>query len=123
MYKGIIIAESLMNPEIINKLRVYKIEISEKDEEIPRENRKTRWHLYWVKIGKKQIEEISGNIKEGWYAHFWQGKDIIVIFKDKKFKINFDDKLTWKDAVDYGKSLGIPEEQLDFLIEEVEGEK
>jgi hypothetical protein len=29
----------------------------------------------------------------------------------------FSDKSTWNDATEYGKSLGIPKEQLDFLID------
>lgn len=41
----------------------------------------------------------------------------MVVFKDKTFEIDYDDKETWKEAVDYGLSLGIPAEQLDFLIE------
>ena len=49
--------------------------------------------------------------------HFWKDRDVIAIFKDKKFEFNYDDKSTWKDVVNYGLSLGIPKEQLDFLIE------
>lgn len=48
--------------------------------------------------------------------HFWQDRDVIVVFRDKMFEVNFDDKETWKDAVAYGLSVGVPEEQLDFLI-------
>ena len=33
------------------------------------------------------------------------------------FEFNYDKKETWKAAVNYGLSLGIPKEQLDFLIE------
>jgi hypothetical protein len=50
--------------------------------------------------------------------HFWKGRGIIAIFKDKIFEFNYDDKATWSEAISYGTSLGIPKEQLDFLIEE-----
>ena len=43
--------------------------------------------------------------------------DIIVIFKNKIFNIKYSDKKTWSEAVAYGKSIGIPEEQLDFPID------
>lgn len=118
MYKGSIISESLKEPSFINKLKVYRVKIGEEDEEIPRENRIGRWHLYWVEVSEDEIKEISKELKEGWYAHFWQNKKVIVIFKDKRFKIDFDNKETWKEVLEYGKSLGIPEEQLDFPIEE-----
>ena len=40
-----------------------------------------------------------------------------ILFKGKRFEIKFSDKSTWKDAVNYGLSIGIPAEQLDFAIE------
>jgi hypothetical protein len=49
--------------------------------------------------------------------HFWDGRDVIAIFKNKVFEFNYDDKSTWSEAVDYGRSQGIPDEQLDFIIE------
>ena len=50
--------------------------------------------------------------------HFWEpGKDeVLVVFKSKTFDIKHSDKSTWSEAMAYGKSIGIPEEQLDFVI-------
>lgn len=50
--------------------------------------------------------------------HFWEpGKDeVLAVFKNKTFDIKHSDKSTWSGAVEHGKSIGIPEEQLDFLI-------
>lgn len=45
------------------------------------------------------------------------GDEVKVVFREKIFSIKFTDKSTWKDAVTHGKSIGIPEEQLDFLID------
>lgn len=110
-YKGIIVEESLKDNRIVNDLEVIEVRIS--DEEKPEE----RWHLYTVKVSKKEIEKLSKNIKQGWYMHFWKDRGVIVIFRDKKFKLNFDDKTTWKPVVEYGRSLGIPKEELDFPID------
>jgi hypothetical protein len=120
VWKGIVISESLKEPSFINEFKVYKVEISKEEENIINENRKARWHLYWVKAKSKQIKQLAQEqLKQGWYTHFWNNKrEILVIFSGKKFKINFDNKETWKEAVEYGKSLGIPEHQLDFPIEE-----
>ena len=118
MYKGIIISESLNEPSFINQFKVYRVEISKEEENIPNENRKARWHLYWVKAKAKQIKQLSKEIKQGWYTHFWNSKrEMKVIFKDKIFNMQFDNKDSWKDAVEYGKSLGIPEYQLDFPVD------
>jgi len=71
-------------------------------------------HLYWVSATDKQIETLTSQIRSGWYAHFWKGRKLLVVFRGKKFALESRDKSTWKEAVEYGKSVGIPEEQLDF---------
>lgn len=112
-YQGVIIEESLENALLINKLKVISARVS--DDEDPNE----RWHLYKVEVGEPEIKKISDAIKTGWYAHFWrdEGKDMIVVFKEKIFKVNSQDKNTWKDAIDFGLSVGIIPEQLEFLPE------
>jgi len=49
--------------------------------------------------------------------HFWKDKDVIAVFEGKKFAFNYDDKSSWTPAVEYGLSIGIPKEQLDFPID------
>jgi len=49
--------------------------------------------------------------------HFWNDRDVIAIFHGKKFEFNYDDKSLWAPAVEHGLSIGIPKEQLDFLID------
>ena len=110
-YTGIIVEESLEENRILNDLEIIKVKITKE------ENPAQRWHLYTVRVSKEDIEKLSKNIKTGWYMHFWKGRNIVVIFRNKKFEFNFDDKSTWKPAVEYGLSLGIPKEQLDFLID------
>lgn len=75
-----------------------------------------RWHIYNVKCSEKDIEKLKDGLKDKWYAHFWQGRDIIAVFKGRIFKFNFNKKETWHDVINYGLSLGIPREQLDFPI-------
>ncbi len=82
------------------------------------ENPADRWHLYKVKISKDEIQKLSKYIRAGkWYMHFWKERDLIAVFKDKIFEFNYDNKASWASAIEYGLSLGIPEEQLDFVIE------
>jgi len=45
---------------------------------------------------------------------------VIVVYPNKEFDIVYSDKDSWKDAIAYGQSLGIPIEQLDFKIDEYE---
>jgi hypothetical protein len=50
----------------------------------------------------------------GWYAHFWREDTVIVVYHDRIFKLDRDDRSTWQEAIEHGKAQGIPEEQLDF---------
>lgn len=109
MLEGIIIENSLNNPDVLKTLEVVK---TWED---------GSWKLHSVRISAKQASSLSHQLADGpWYIHFWKENqnDVLVIFKNKEFWIKFDDKNTWKDALQYGLSLGIPKEQLDFLIDQ-----
>jgi hypothetical protein len=93
-WKGIVISESLEEPSLLNEFDVYKARISRRDELID-----------------------DNGTKRGWYGHFWKGQKLLAVFQKKKFEFQAKDKSTWKEVVEYGKSIGIPEEQLDFPTE------
>jgi len=111
IYKGTIIEESLNDNRIINDLKITGFRIS-KDE-----NPADRWHLYTVTVTREDIARVAENIRPKWYMHFWKDKDVIAVFEGKKFAFNYDDKSSWTPAVEYGLSIGIPKEQLDFPID------
>lgn len=109
VYTGIIIEESLIDSKYINGIEITKTEIAHKG----------KWTLRTVNITKEKIQYLSSKIKSNsYYMHFWDNRNIILAFKDKIFEIDYDDKGTWKNAIDYGISIGIPKEQLDFPIKE-----
>ena len=49
--------------------------------------------------------------------HFWKENKMRVLFKGRKFVLDIDNKKSYKSAIDYGLSINIPKEQLDFEIE------
>jgi hypothetical protein len=76
--------------------------------------------LHEVLIEKEWAERLGNYLNEGpWYVHFWEpGSDnVLVVFKNKNFWIKHSDKNTWVEVIKYGKSIGIPDEQLDFLVD------
>jgi len=73
-WKGVIISEGLEEPSLLNGFDVYRARISKNDQPIDDRGHKERWHLYWVRATDKQIEALSSQIKDGWYAHFWKDK-------------------------------------------------
>ena len=111
-YKGTIVEESLLDNRLLNSFRINKVRISSAEQP------EDRWHLYEVEATPEQIDKLATQLKPtGWYTHFWQGDDVIVVFPNKKFEIKYSDQGTWKDAIAYGESIGIPTEQLDFKID------
>ncbi len=113
MLQGTIIENSLQDPSILKSLTVRK---TWQDGD---------WILHDVLIEEQDAIEIGSYLKEGpWYIHFWKpgSDDVLVVYKDTQFHIKFSDRSTWLDAVLYGKSIGIPEEQLDFKIHNPEHE-
>ena len=110
-WKGCIVEESLEDNRILNEIEIVKVRITIEEE------REKRWHLYNVLLSEKEIEKIHLLLKKGWYIHFWKDDRIMVLFKDKKFSLDANDKSTWKEAITYGLSIKIPREQLDFLSE------
>jgi len=109
VFKGVLIHESLKDKSYLDNIQIDKT-YKEKD-----------WTLHDISVKEDKINEFSKYLSSGpWYVHFWEeGKDDIrIVFKDKIFNIKSSDKSTWAEAVAYAKSIGIPEEQLDFRIEE-----
>lgn len=107
MLQGTIIENSLIDPSVLSDLSVLKSWPS------------GSWNLHQVQLDRQQALQLANNLSVGpWYMHFWEhGKDdILVIFKDRTFDIRYSEKSTWNEAVAYGRSIGIPEEQLDFHI-------
>ncbi len=111
LYQGAIIGESLSDERILNSLDLTSFTVTE--EEDPAE----RWHIYKVLVTREDIKRLAQNIKPGWYMHFWLGREVIVAFASQQFEFNYDNKKSWQPAIDYGLSMGIPLEQLDFPID------
>lgn len=106
--KGVIVENSLADKSIIT------------DVEVVRTWEDGDWKLREVEVSKEWAETFGRYLNDGpWYVHFWEpgSDDVLVVFKNKNFTIKHSDRNTWTQAVEYGKSIGIPEEQLDFLIE------
>lgn len=121
-YHGIIVSLSQKDKSI---LKSYEI-ISEK---------KTLFglfRLYKLRVSEvlidKAIKDLQDNMsdkilfkKQEFYFHFYRDNELIIVYKDKIFKVS-QDKSTWKDAITYGKGLNISEKQLDFIPNRFENE-
>lgn len=106
-FTGTIVLESLSDKDVLKNIKILRSEISPN----------LGWHLYTVELTENQLTELSINFKtDKWYAHFWNNNGLVVLFKNKVFKFNHEDKASRDSVIEYGLSLGIPPDQLDFPI-------
>lgn len=112
LYKGTIIEESLEDKAVLKDFKIQNTRVTTE------ENPADRWHMYTVEGSESAIEKLSEVLKPSkWYCHFWNGTDMIVVFKGKIFNFKYSDQSERNRAIEYGISIGIPKQQLDFLID------
>jgi hypothetical protein len=123
LYHGIVINLSQKDQKIINSqniigkkvvipglLVLYKIQV-----EKPKIN-----HV--IQLLQNNLRDKLSIFIQSFYFHLYNGEELIIVYKDKIFRIE-PDISTWKEAIEYGKKLGIPEKQLDFYPCRFEDEK
>ncbi len=97
-----IIQESLTDQSILEPFKIIKTESTSRDDA------DGGWNILTVEGPIEAIHNLAAFIKVGtWYAHFWNRNELIIVFKDKVITDR-------QKAVAYGRSIGIPEQQLDF---------
>ena len=118
-YEGVIIEESLGNKTVLQNMHI----VSTKIEPIIAEHKTPwlkRWTLHTVEIPENNAEEIAYQLsrdlekEHNWYADFKNDKYHYIIYRSKVFKVDLQNPLLYKEAKQYGISLGIPEYQVDF---------
>jgi hypothetical protein len=50
----------------------------------------------------------------GWYANFEVGDEDVVVFADRVFRYTKGDRAAWQEALAHARSVGVPEQQLDW---------
>ncbi|MEI7513596.1 MAG: hypothetical protein WCJ74_03185 [bacterium] len=117
-YKGAIVEESLEDKKVLSDFDIVETTVTDD------ENPDDRWHIHKVLADAEQIEKLSKFIKPTkWYANFWtdpvriEDGNIIVAYRDKVFSFHKDDEVGRGEAIQYGLSVDIPLEQLDFFTE------
>ena len=124
-YKGIIIEESLIKPNILRELEVVHTTISKvtEKEETPWLD---KWTMHTVCIKEDKIDEYAEKLSKlidithcgNWYCDFKNDKFHYVVFSNKVFKLDRTNKQDYINMKEYAISLGLPEHQLPQFIGE-----
>ena len=122
-YKGVIIEESLDSKDILKNVVILDTKVEKVTEE-----HKTPWIKQWtlhtVEIPEARVDEITAKLSvdlekdHNWYADFKNDKYHYIIYRDRVFKVDLNDPVLYKEAKEYGISVGIPEYQVDFAPED-----
>lgn len=119
IYKGTIIEESLLDKGVLKEVKI----LSTKVEKITEEHETPwleQWTLHSVEIPEEKGKEIAEKISRAldpdhggsWYADFKNATRHYIIFLNRIFSIDRQNKEQYDEAKEYGLSLGIPESQL-----------
>ena len=108
-FSGIVLDLEFEDPKIIEEFKVFA----------KRKSTTNPWVLYGIEIEGDQIDDVIRKIQsemksnKPFYAHFYDDEEMRVVFKNKVINVT-PDKSTWTPIIEYGGTLNIPEEQLDF---------
>jgi hypothetical protein len=114
---------NLLDTEFKNPNFVYKFKIFAK-----RKSEKNPWTMHGVVVSADRIENVIQEVQKNllsdkpFYAHFYRDNELIIVFKKRVFRVT-PDKSTWKEIIEYGRSLGVPDEQLVFAPNRFEDEE
>jgi len=121
-YRGVIIAESLTDPDILGKLNILSTKV-----EPVTEKHKTPWLKQWtlhtVEIPEDAGDAIAAQLasalsKNYWYADYKNDRYHFIVYSGKVFKVDLQDPVLYEEAKRYGVALGIPDYQVDFKPED-----
>ena len=97
--------------------------------------------IYTIEVDEKNIDEtvrlfqknMSTKLRKEWYITFHTEEKVIIVFRKRIFKLSgkgivpvyqkvldvsgAEDKEKWEEVIRYAKSLGVPDNQCDFLPE------
>lgn len=118
VWHAIIVDKSLKDPKVIDGLKVLGVQDAPE----------AGWKLYKVEVADDNLKDTIAMVQQklsagGWYVHFYSedGTKIVVVFRHRVFEL-VNNPSFWKPAIEYGKSVGIPEEQLTFSPNKFEEE-
>ncbi len=120
-WRGVVIAEGLRDPALINDLRVTGAFITAEGQPLDEDGTRGRWHLYWAEVRDDEIDRIQAATRHAWYAHFWRDDRLLVVYDDARFSMHRHDPSTWQPAIDHGLAQGLRREWLDFPADDPAG--
>jgi hypothetical protein len=116
VYSGALICESIrVGAELVGlPLTVTKVErIRVEDEPQP-------WTVIYFDVPAVRVDDLAAALSRvleregGWYCDFRSDDEVFVVFGDRVFRYRRGDRAARSAVEDYARSVGVPEDQIDW---------
>ncbi len=120
MFTGLIIKEGLQPDTNLEEFGLKIVKTKEwKVGKRAAEFQPKIWNAIYVEGAEKSIGSVADALARvllpKWYANFSDATTEYVVFQGKVFKHRKGDKEDAMEAMEYGRSLGLPDHQLDWV--------
>ena len=103
MFKLGIIEESLKDIKVLNMVKQYLF--SQRIEQIP-EDEYPVWHTNEYHIPDEKLKDLleilKDEVKETWYIHAFNDKQLFVVLKGRYFMLSLNRDYSWNEMIEYG---------------------
>ncbi len=116
MFKGLLLKESLLDLHVLDWLRVTKTEVW--NVENAAEYQPRVWTAIYFELEEGRAEDAAGKLsralKPAWFINGSTDDSVYVIFPGRIFVYRKGDSTQREAARQFGRTLGIPDGQLDW---------
>jgi hypothetical protein len=115
-FEGMLIKEGLTDEGVLASLQITRTEVWNVTNATPFQP--SQWSAMWFEGDASQAGATAGklsrSLKPDWYCNITTEQHSYVVFGGKVFKYPRGDPRGRAEAQEYGRSLGLPETQLDW---------
>jgi hypothetical protein len=118
MLRGAIVAESLRLDAAVQGVRLVVRKLERVEAGLGDQPR--LWTLLWFEADDEQSERLAEQLSDaleargGWYADFHSDSEVTVVFAGRVFRYRRGDSHERDKVMEYARSVGVPEPQLDW---------
>ncbi|MGA5508283.1 hypothetical protein [Streptomyces umbrinus] len=120
MLEGVLIAESLRAGAQLTGIPLRITKLTRVEMTDPGQHQPRIWTLLDFAADELDAERLADQLASclsstgGWYTDFHTSRETFVVFADKVFRYARGQAEGRREAQDYGRSVGVPEQQLDW---------
>jgi hypothetical protein len=118
MFRGAIVAESLRLGAVVEGVPLVVRKLERIDAGV--QEQPPQWTLLWFEADEADADRLAAALADaleangGWYADFHSDTEVTVVFAGRIFRYRRGDDTERAKVADYARSVGVPEEQLDW---------